>query len=83
MPMTLTKGNKRLSIVAAFPDGTKLIRLCDCPECLKLDKKYRVELLPCGCHDGEAGRLLSERGFGLDRTGRTRYRLGIGLSAGP
>lgn len=56
MPMTMTKANKRLAIVAAFPDGTKLIRLCNCPECLKLDEKYRVELLPCGCHDGEAGR---------------------------
>jgi hypothetical protein len=53
MPMTMTKAGVDLSIVAALPDGTKILRTCDCPECRKLGVRgsgLRFKLLPCGCH---------------------------------
>ena len=48
--LTMTKAGIRLGIIASFPDGTMIRRVCDCAECKAMPKGQRFKLLPCGCH---------------------------------
>ena len=50
MTLTMDKAGIMLGIIASFPDGMKLERVCDCPQCRKVGRQQRYRLLPCGCH---------------------------------
>ena len=48
--LVVSKGGLLLGVIASFPDGTKLERVCDCRGCRAKERSQRYKLLPCGCH---------------------------------